>query len=94
MQVLGGITAVIIGIMTPLVVADVTRKSGRYNFALGAAGMIAGIGATISTTAIGFVAQGLGFTWGFLALAMVAGIGLAVIWLFMPETSHEAQRED
>ncbi len=93
-QVLGGITAVIIGIMTPLVVADVTRKSGRYNFSLGAVSMIAGIGATISTTAVGFVAQGLGFAWGFLTLAVVAGIGLAVIWLFMPETVYEAQRED
>ena len=93
-QVLGGITAVIIGIMSPLVVADVTRKSGRYNFALGAVGMISGIGATISTTAVGFVARALGFTWGFLTLAVVAGIGLAVIWRFMPETAYEAQRDD
>lgn len=93
-DLLGGVTAVIIGIMTPLVVADVTRRSGRYNVALGAAGMIGGVGATISTTAIGFLAQALGFTWGFLALAAVAVIGFAVIWLFMPETSYEAKRED
>ena len=64
-QVLGGVTAVVIGIMTPLVVADVTRRSGRYNVALGAVSMIAGLGATISTTAIGFMAQSLGFVAGF-----------------------------
>lgn len=90
----GGVTAVIIGIMTPLVVADVTRRSGRYNVALGASGMIGGVGATISTTAIGFFAQPLGFTVGFLALAVVAACGLAVVWLFLPETSYEAKRED
>ena len=93
-ELLGGVTAVIIGIMTPLVVADVTRRSGRYNTAFGAVGMISGIGATISTTAIGFLAQSLGFTWGFLALAAVAAVGLAIVWLLMPETAYEAQRED
>ncbi len=93
-QVLGGLTAVIIGIMTPLVVADVTRRSGRYNFSLGAVGMIAALGSAISTTAVGFVAQTLGFTIGFLALAAVAAAGLAMIWVWMPETSYEARRED
>jgi hypothetical protein len=34
-QILDGVTAAVIGIMMPLVVADVTRGSGRYNFAQG-----------------------------------------------------------
>lgn len=93
-QVLGGATAAIIGIMTPLVVADVTRKSGRFNFSLGAVGMIAGVGAAMSTTIVGFVAQEAGFTIGFLVLAAVSGAGLAMICLFMPETSYEARRDD
>lgn len=92
-QVLGGLTAAVIGILTPLVVADVTKASGRYNFSLGTVGMISGIGATISTTAMGFLAQMLGFAMGFLGLALTAGIGLAVLWLFMPETVHAVRQE-
>ncbi len=90
-QVLGGLTAAVIGIMTPLIVADVTRYSGRYNFSLGAVGMVAGIGATISTTAVGFLAQEMGYTIGFAALALVSLVGVAVVWWFMPETMHVAR---
>jgi MFS family permease len=58
-QVLGGLTAAVIGILTPLVVADVSQRSGRYNFSLGAVAMAGGIGATASKFVSGFVAQGL-----------------------------------
>ena len=85
-QVLGGMTAAAVGILTPLVVADCTRGTGRYNVALGAVGMVAGIGATVSTTATGFVAQDFGFVWGFAALAVVAAIGLGALSSLMPET--------
>jgi hypothetical protein len=93
-QVLGGLTAAVIGILSPLIVADVTRGTGRYNFSLGAVGMIAGIGATTSTTAIGFVTQSFGFTVGFLALAIVAALGLASVWWMMPETVDAARAEE
>ena len=91
MQVLGGVTAVVIGILTPLVVADSTKGTGRYNVTLGAVGMISGIGATVSTAASGFVAGSLGFGWTFAMLAGVAGAALAVVVLFLPETAHEAR---
>lgn len=90
-QVLGGLTAAVIGILTPLIVADLTRGTARYNFTLGAVGMISGIGATISTTAIGFLAQKLGYTAGFGALAIATGVGLAVVWYLMPETVEAAR---
>ncbi len=92
-QVLGGLTAAVIGILSPLIVADLTKRTGRYNFTLGAVSMIAGVGATVSTTAIGMLAQSLGFTAGFIGLAIVAGLGLAAVWLLMPETVGAA-RED
>ncbi|HET8997254.1 MAG TPA: MFS transporter [Acetobacteraceae bacterium] len=85
-QVFGGLTAAVIGILTPLIVADLTTRSGRYNFALGSVSMIASVGATISTTAIGFLTQELGYTTGFIALAAVAALGLAAAWWWMPET--------
>jgi MFS family permease len=92
--VLGGLTAAVIGILAPLIVADLTKRTGRYNFSLGAVSMIAGIGATVSTTAIGMLAQHLGFTAGFIGLALVAAIGLGAVWLLMPETVHAAREED
>ncbi len=93
-QVLGGLTAAVIGILTPLIVADLTARTGRYNFALGSVSMIASVGATISTTAIGFAAQQWGFTMGFGALAAVAGLGLGTAWWWMPETVQLARAAD
>lgn len=93
-QVLGGLTATVIGIMTPLVVADCTKRTGRYNFSLGAVSMIAGIGATVSTTATGFVAQTFGFTLGFLVPAVIAACGLALLWFFLPETVQSAREDE
>lgn len=85
-QTLGGLTAAVIGIMTPLVIADVTRGMGRYNLAQGAAGTATGLGASVSTTASGYVAQLFGYTIGFFGLATVALIGLGCLYWFLPET--------
>jgi MFS family permease len=90
-QVLGGLTAAVIGIMTPLVVADLTRQSGRYNFSLGAVGMCGGIGATASTAISGFLAQFFGFVLAFIVLATVAVAGLIILWLWLPETVEAAR---
>ncbi len=78
MQALSGIDAAVLGILSPLIIADVTAGSGRYNLAQGAVGMTTGIGAALSTTAIGYIAQWFGFTAGLLVLAAVASGGLRV----------------
>ena len=49
-QVLDGITAASLGVMVPLMVADLTRGTGRFNFAQGVVGTAMGIGASISPT--------------------------------------------
>src|SRR5439155_16415858 len=43
-QALGGLTTATIGIMTPLVIADLTRGTGRFNLAQGAAGTASALG--------------------------------------------------
>ncbi|NPD69808.1 MFS transporter (plasmid) [Lichenicola cladoniae] len=86
MQALSGIDAAVIGILTPLVIADVTQGSGRYNLAQGAIGMATGVGAAISTTAVGYIAQWLGFDAGLMVLAGVAALGVGYVWLLLPET--------
>ncbi len=93
-QVLGGITASVIGIIVPLVVADLTSQSGRYNFSLGAVGMIGGIGAALSTVSTGFIAQRFGYLVSFLLLAAVTAAGTAILWLNFPETVEAARESD
>lgn len=90
-QALSGIDAAVIGILTPLVIADVTQGSGRYNLAQGAVGMATGVGAALSTTAVGYIAQWLGFDAGLLVLAAVAALGVGVVWLLLPETRPQPE---
>jgi MFS family permease len=87
-QVLDGISASVIGVLTPLVVADITKGSGRFNLAQGMVGTFSGIGAAVSTTVINVVAQNFGNTAGFVAIAAVALAAVAVQWAWMPETKQ------
>jgi MFS family permease len=93
-QVLGGIDAAVIGILTPLVIADCTRNTGLYNFTFGAVGMISGLGAAVSTTATGLVAEAFGFTTAFLLLAGIAAGAVVVLWLLLPETVQESRADE
>jgi MFS family permease len=88
-QLLDGVSAAVFGVMVPLVVADVTRGTGHYNLALGVVGTAIGIGASLSTTLAGYVSDHYGSEPAFLALALIALIGLTLVWLFMPETQPE-----
>lgn len=85
-QILDGISAAVLGVMLPLIVADVTRGTGRYNAALGAVGMASAVGAAVSTTLAGYVYDRLGSAVAFLSLTGVALLGLGLLLLFMPET--------
>jgi predicted MFS family arabinose efflux permease len=85
-QVLDGITAAVFSVMIPLIVADVAFGSGHFNLAQGVIGTATGIGASLSTVLAGFVSDKFGSSFAFVGLAMIAAIGLAVIWIAMPET--------
>jgi MFS family permease len=85
-QVLDGITAAVFSVMIPLIVADVTFGSGRFNLAQGVVGTATGIGASLSTLVAGYVSDVFGSSFAFAGLASVAALGLAVIWFAMPET--------
>ncbi|HLI09962.1 MAG TPA: MFS transporter [Alphaproteobacteria bacterium] len=85
-QMLDGISAAVLGVMLPLVVADVTRGTGRFNAALGVVGTAAGIGAAISSTLGGYLTDSLGSTIAFLCLAAIAAAAFTAVWRFMPET--------
>jgi MFS family permease len=85
-QVLDGVGAGIFGALFPLVIADLTRGTGRYNVTLGAATTVQGVGAAFSTTLAGFIIADSGYSIAFISLAGIALVALLIFFLFMPET--------
>jgi MFS family permease len=84
-QVLDGISAAVLGVTIPLIVADITRGTGRFNLGLGIVGSAVGIGAALSTTLAGYVVDHFGSSVAFLGLSCIALCGSAPVWL-LPET--------
>jgi MFS family permease len=89
-QVFDGITAAVIGVMVPLIVADIAFGSGHFNLAQGFVGTATGLGASLSTVLAGYVSDKFGSAVAFAGLAGVAAAGLALVWLAMPETRRSA----
>ncbi len=89
-QALDGIGAGIYGALFPLVVADLTRGSGRFNVTIGAISTALGIGAALSTTAAGWIAGYSGYHAAFAALAGVGAVALLLYARWMPETAPDA----
>ncbi|MGD0420892.1 MAG: MFS transporter [Xanthobacteraceae bacterium] len=85
-QLLDGVTAAVLSVMVPLVVADLTRGTGHFNLGLGIVGTFIGIGASLSTTIAGYMSDHLGSPAAFAGLATIAFLGLVVLWFLMPET--------
>ena len=93
-QFLDGISATVLGLMLPLIAADLTRASGHLNLAIGSFGLASGLGATFSTTAAGWVADRMGADVAFLGLALVGCLALGLVAIAMPETRpSEEMRE-
>jgi MFS family permease len=87
-QVLDGIGAAIFGVVSVLVIADLTRGSGRFNLTQGAVTTAVGIGAALSQSIAGSIVHAFGDRAAFLFLSAVASAALAILYFFMPET-HE-----
>ncbi len=85
-QLLDGVGAGIFGVVSALVIADLTGGTGRFNLTLGAIATAVGIGASLSQTVAGAVVHHFGYPVGFIFLAIVAAVALLVFWRLMPET--------
>jgi predicted MFS family arabinose efflux permease len=92
-QLLDGVTAAVFSVMVPLVVADLTRGTGRFNLGQGIIGTFVGIGASLSATLAGYISDHFGSASAFLGLAAIALVGLALVWLLMPETRTAVEAE-
>jgi MFS family permease len=88
-QVLDGIGAGIFGALTPLVIADIMRGTGRYNLAQGAIATVQGIGASLSGLAAGVVVDRYGYTVTFVTLGAIAAVALIVFAIGMQETANQ-----
>jgi len=85
-QLLDGVSAAAFGVMVPLVAADLTAGSGRFNLVQGAIGLAVGLGATLSTTLAGAAFDAFGHRIGFLCLAAAGVACVALVAAAMPET--------
>ena len=87
-QVMDGVGAGIFGVVSVLVIADLTRGTGRFNLTLGAISTAVGIGAALSQVIAGSIVHHAGYRAGFLFLAGVASAAFAILYFFMPETRN------
>jgi len=85
-QILDGVGAGIFGVVSVLVIADLTKGSGRFNLTLGAISTAVGIGASLSQVTAGAVVHHLGFNAGFLFLGAIAAAAFGILAFCMPET--------
>jgi MFS family permease len=90
-QILDGVGAGIFGALTPLVIADIMRGTGRYNLAQGAIATMQGIGASLSGLAAGEIVDHFGYSPTFLILGGAALVALIVFATQMPETVERTQ---
>lgn len=85
-QALDGVALGALDALLALVLADLTRGTGRYNAARGVVGTVQGIGGSLSNLAAGLLVVGAGYGAAFLALAGVAALALVLVAALMPET--------
>jgi MFS family permease len=89
-QLLDGISGTVLGVLQPLIIADLTGRTGRFNLAQGFVGTVSGLGASLSTALSGLIAGNFGLTAGFVAVTAIALIALLVVLGLMPETKKAA----
>jgi MFS family permease len=85
-QALDGVSAAMLAVLFPLIIADVTIGTGKFNVALGLVGSAMGIGAALSPTMAGYAFDHFGGPIAFLGLAVIAAAGLLIVLFMMPET--------
>ena len=89
-QILDGVGAGIFGVVSVLVIADLTQGSGRFNVTLGAISTAVGIGAALSQLIAGTIVHHFSFDAGFLFLGAIAAMAFSILYLFMPETREKS----
>lgn len=85
-QALDGVGAGIFGALFPVVIADLTSGSGRFNVSQGTVATTQGLGAALSATLAGSIIVWEGYIASFFTLSVIAIAGLLLYLVVMPET--------
>jgi MFS family permease len=85
-QALSGITAAIVGVLTVLIITDLTTATGRFNITRGAVLTCSSLAASASVAASGFLVEALGHYGTFLLLAAIAICATSFAWAFVAES--------
>ena len=88
-QCFDGVSAAVMGVLVPLILADLTRGTGRFNLAQGVVGVALGLGASASTALGGLLRDEYGRRPAYFTLAGLACLGLLFAILFLSETRPE-----
>jgi MFS family permease len=89
-QLLDGFSGATLGVLTTLIIADLTNGTGRFNLAQGLAGTFSGVGASLSTLITGIVTQRFGYSAGLLSATGMGLMAVVIVLAFMPETKPSA----
>ena len=89
-QGLDGVGAAVVGVMLPLIAADIARQRGHFNLTMGAIGMAVGGGAAASTAVAGVIDDYVSTTAALLALAGAGLVATLAVWFLMPESADPA----
>jgi MFS family permease len=88
MQVLDGIGAGIFGVVSIIMMADLSRGTGRFNLLQGIVYSAIGLAASLSSIVSGVVVQHLGYKVGFLVLAVTGVLSFLFFLFIVPETKN------
>lgn len=85
-QAISGVSAAVFGVLLPLLAADLTLGTSHFNLCIGILGLAMYLGAAVSTTMSGGIADAAGMEVAFMVLAAIGAAGFLAVWLAMPET--------
>jgi MFS family permease len=85
-QALDGVCGAVLGVLVPLVLADIARGTGHFNLSQGILACATGLGAATSTAVAGWLATRFGAGAAFLGLAVAAVAAVLTVLIAMEET--------
>lgn len=86
LQVIDGLGAGIFGVVTILMMADLSKGTGHFNLLQGVVYSSMGLGAALSNIYSGYVVKHYGYSIGFFTIAMVGFLGFCFFLFFVKET--------
>jgi MFS family permease len=91
-QILDGISAGVLDVLIPLMLADIVGGTGRYSTSRGLLSTIQGVGGSLSNVAAGAIVAWGGYSAAFASLAIVAVLAACLVFFAVPETGPVRRR--